>query len=69
MGYSAPTTDLTVSSLIATRFRGNAIVPVNRNHDVIERAKALGDRRNPPTVIEDYVAADAMAKWTTDFTS
>jgi hypothetical protein len=55
MGYSAPGTDLTVTSLIATQFKGKNIVPVNPDKDIIQRAKELGDRRNMPTVDESFV--------------
>jgi hypothetical protein len=49
-GYSAPATDLTVTTLIATQFKGKTIVPVNPDTDIIQRAKEPGDRRNMPAV-------------------
>jgi len=55
MGYSVPVTDLTVTSLIATQFKGDAIVPVNQDRGVIERANALGDRQHRPAVAEDFI--------------
>lgn len=69
MGYSAPVTDLTVTSLIATQFKGSTIVPVNRDPGLIDRAKEIGDRRNPPRVVEDFIDDEAMEKWTTAFAS
>jgi hypothetical protein len=54
-GYSAPATDLTVTTLIATPFKGKTIVPVNPDTDIIRRAKELGDRRNMPTVDKSFV--------------
>jgi len=41
-GYSAPATDLTVTTLIATQFKGKTIVPVNPDTDIIQRAKEPG---------------------------
>lgn len=65
MGYSAPVTDLTVTSLIATQFKGSTIVPVNRDPGLVDRANELGDRRNSPRVVEDFIDLKAMEKWTT----
>jgi len=69
MGYSAPATDLTVTSLIATQFKGSAITPVNRDEKMIERAAELGDRRNPLHVVEEYVGDLALKRWTDTFAS
>lgn len=69
MGYSAPVTDLTVTTLIATQFRGSAIVPVNPDTAMVERAKELGDRRDPPQVIGEYVGSSPLEKWTNTFAS
>ena len=52
MGYSAPVTDLTVTTLIATQFKGSTIVPVNLDRAMVERAKKLGDRRRTLRVME-----------------
>lgn len=69
MGYSAPVTDLTVTSLIATQFRGDMLVPVNRSRNAVERARSLGSRSSPPQVIDTFVGADAISKWTRKFAS
>lgn len=69
MGYSAPLTDLTVTTLIATQFKGDAIVPVNRDSTVIDRARELGSKINPPDVIDSFIDADAIGKWTSTFAS
>jgi hypothetical protein len=69
MGYSAPITDLAVTSLIATQFKGDAIVPVNRDRGVVERAKQLVDRQRPPVVVEDFIDPSAIEKWTRTFAS
>jgi NAD-dependent SIR2 family protein deacetylase len=67
MGYSAPVTDLSVTSLIATQFRGSAIVPVNLDATMADHAKELGDRRNPPQVVEEFVGLSSLEKWTNTF--
>jgi hypothetical protein len=69
MGYSASATDLTVTSLIATQFRGDKIVPVNRNPKAVKRARELGSRSHTPAVIDTFVGADAIANWTRTFAS
>jgi len=71
MGYSAPATDLTVTTLITTQFKGNTIVPVNRDRGLIKRAAELGDRRNPPRVVKDFIdpKANVMQRWTGAFAS
>jgi hypothetical protein len=69
MGYSAPITDLTVTTLIATEFKGNTIVPVNLDKTIINRAKNLGDRRRDLEVIDEYLGADCLEKWTNMFAS
>lgn len=69
MGYSAPVTDLTVTTLIATQFKGDAIVPVNLDPDVFKRAQELGSRSKPPTVVDSFIDKDAIAKWVTMFAS
>ena len=69
MGYSAPVTDLTVTSLIATQFKGSVITPVNKEEKMVERAAQLGDRRNPPHVVEEYVGDLALRRWTDTFAS
>lgn len=69
MGYSAPVTDLAVTSLLATQFKGSAIIPVNRDVEIIQRARELGNRANPPDVIDSFIGTDAIAKWTAAFAS
>jgi hypothetical protein len=71
MGYSAPATDLTVSTLVATQFKGDAIVPVNLDPSIIDRARELGDRsRRPPIkVVGSFTGLDAIGKWTSTFAS
>lgn len=70
MGYSAPVTDLTVTTLIATQFKGSTIVPVNLDRAMVERAKKLGDRRRTLRVMEDFVGTAAcLEKWTNMFAS
>jgi len=69
MGYSAPVTDLTVTTLIATEFKGDTIVPVNLSEAMINRAKGLGDRRRKLEVIDEYVGTDCLEKWTNMFAS
>jgi len=67
MGYSVPVTDLTVRTLIATQFKGHAIVPVNLDPEVVGRAKELGDRRRPPDVTDAFIDPSALQKWTDTF--
>lgn len=69
MGYSAPVTDLTVTSLIATQFNGDAIVPVNLSKSALDSSQKLGNRSRPPTVIDTFIGADAIDKWTKTFAS
>lgn len=69
MGYSAPVTDLTVTSLIATQFKGSVITPVNQDIKMIERAAELGDRRNLPHVVEEYVGPSSLERWVNAFAS
>jgi len=64
MGYSAPATDLTVTTLIATNFKGRAIVPVNIDRSIIDSAGRLGNRSSPPEVVENFIDTDAIEKWT-----
>ena len=65
MGYSAPATDLTVTTLIATNFKGRAIVPVNIDRSIIDSAgEEFGNRSDPPEVVENFIATDAIEKWT-----
>jgi len=68
MGYSAPVTDLTVTTLIATQFKGSTIVPVNLDKTMPERAKKLGDRRRTLQVIEGFAGTtNCLEKWTNTF--
>jgi hypothetical protein len=67
MGYSAPATDLTVSTLIATQFKGEAIVPVNTDPEIIKRARGLGNRSKRPRVEDSFIVADAIEKWVRTF--
>jgi hypothetical protein len=69
MGYSAPVTDLTVTTLIATKFKGSTIVPVSLDEAIIKRAENLGDRRRMLEVIDEYVGANCLEKWTNMFAS
>jgi hypothetical protein len=63
MGYSAPPTDLAVSTLLATQFKGSTIVPLNRTKEILDRAKKLGNRANPPHVDDSFIGTDAIRKW------
>lgn len=67
MGYSVPVTDLTVTSLIVTQFKGTTIVPVNPDPAVIKRANELGNRSHPPSVIDDFIDSSPLEKWTNMF--
>ncbi len=69
MGYSAPLTDLTVTTLIATQFKGEAIVPVNRDPAVVDRVKELRGKIRPPEVIDSFIDANAIDKWVKTFAS
>ncbi len=69
MGYSAPLTDLTVSTLIATQFKGDAIVPVNPDRGVFQRVRQLGSRSKPPTVDDSFIDPDPIDKWVQTFAS
>lgn len=69
MGYSAPPTDLTVSTLITTQFNGDAIIPVNQDPAVIDRAGKLGSKVKPPEVVDEFVATDAIDRWVATFAS
>jgi hypothetical protein len=67
IGYSAPLTDLTVTTLIATQFKGDAIVPVNPDRKVFTRAQELGSRSKPPTVVDSFIDKEAIGKWVATF--
>jgi hypothetical protein len=67
MGYSAPLTDLTVTTLIATQFKGDAIVPVNPDRSVLERANEIGSNSHRPKVVDRFICADAIAEWVRTF--
>jgi hypothetical protein len=67
MGYSAPLTDLAVTTLIATQFRGDVIVPVDIDSDVVGRVRKLSSKTRPPDVVENFIEADAIAKWVATF--
>jgi hypothetical protein len=67
MGYSAPLTDLAVTTLIATQFKGTAIVPVDLDASVVGRVRKLSSKTSPPDVVGSFIDADAIAKWVTTF--
>lgn len=69
MGYSAPATDLTVTTLISTQFKGSTIVPVNPDSAVLGRVRDLiGHRQGAVNVVEDFIDPSALRKWTTAHT-
>jgi hypothetical protein len=67
IGYSAPLTDLTVTTLIATQFKGGAVVPVDRDREVLGRVRQLISKINPPDVVADFIDPDAIDKWVSTF--
>ncbi len=69
MGYSAPLTDLTVSTLIATQFKGSTIIPVNRDRSVVDRLEELRSKVNLPTVLDVFIDDAAIENWVVTFAS
>lgn len=67
IGYSAPLTDLTVTTLVTTQFSGDVIVPINPDPGVLKRSQQLGSRSAPPTVIDSFIGDDAIARWVATF--
>ncbi|WP_405813835.1 SIR2 family protein [Streptomyces sp. NBC_01390] len=67
MGYSAPPTDLAVTNLISSNFRGEAIIPVDISDTVLARASNLVNRNISTQIITDFIGQDAIEKWVNTF--